>query len=268
MRLVFFTNPWTSAKIRGDQIAARFEGSLVNPEQVQPGDICIFVKCLPNDAIIDTVDKCYLDIVDSMAALNYAYDTPIVSVIAIGKTAHEYISKKLNRSDIILIPEHHCNFERAVRDRDKITRVGFCGYAENFHLEFGDVSKALESIDVEFVYKTQFENRIDVCNFYQSIDIQLCFRKLPDEQVMLKNPLKLANAGSFKIPTLAYPEPSYLAEWNERFIRVENLDQIVQRVEILKESSAAYETSAERAFERAEKYHIDKVIPLYKALVV
>lgn len=268
MRIVFYTNPWASAKIRGEQIAARFENALVNPEYVQDGDVCVFVKCCPNDRLIETVDKCYLDIVDSVAALNYAKTNPVVSVIAIGVTAHSYISNYLQRSDIILIPEHHCNFKNELRDRKVVSRVGFCGYPENFHLQFGAVSAALATIDVEFVYETQVEDRLNICTFYKSIDVQLCFRKSDSDVARLKNPLKLANAGSFRIPTISYPEVSYVAEWAGAFAKVTDLDQIVRAVKVLKESEAAYDNLADAALKKSKEYHIDKVIPLYKELLV
>jgi len=273
MRYVFFTNPWASAKIRGEQVAARLENAVVNPKHIHCDDMLICVKCCPNKEIADYVSSYYLDIVDSVALAERAKDMPHIGVIAIGVTAHRYLTKLLGRDDIILIPEHHCNFKNEVRDRPKVERVGFCGYTENFHLQFGAVSTALASIDVEFVTETQMEDRVNVCNFYKSIDVQLCFRKpgamyASQFEPALKNPLKLANAGSFKIPTIAYPEMSYVAEWDGCFIRAENLDQIVSRVKILKGSEAAYESIAETAYAKAQEYHIDKIIPLYKELIV
>lgn len=266
-RVVFFTNPWASAQIRGNQIAALLDNAVVNPDSVQEGDICIFVKSYPDAKVAATVAKCYLDVVDSVAALNYAKDEPRVSVIAISTTAHDYVSKYLQRDDIILIPEHHCNFKNELRDRENVTRVGFCGYRDNFHLPFEDVSSALASIGMEFVYETEVEDRLKVCDFYKSIDIQLCFRKIPILRAGLKNPLKLANAGSFRIPTVAYPEMSYVTEWDGAFARVNDLAQIVRTVKVLKESTAAYDNLADSALKKSQEYHIDKIIPLYRSLV-
>ncbi len=275
MRIVFFTNPWASAKIRGEQIAARLENSLVvtqddyaaSPTNVCKDDVCVFVKCSPDQGLADMAKQCYVDVVDSTAALSHITDLCNVKVIAIGVTSHKYISEYLGRDDIILIPEHHCNFKNELRDRPKVERVGFCGYTDNFHLPFGEVSNALASIDVEFVYETQVEDRQNVCSFYKYIDVQLCFRKSASN-AMLKNPLKLANAGSFRIPTIAYPEPSYVAEWDGAFAKVDDLAQIVRTVKILKESTAAYDNLADAALKKAQEYHIDKIIPLYKGLLV
>ncbi len=267
MRMLFFTNPWASAKIRGEQIAARFENAVVNPSDIMTGDVCIFVKCCPNDKIIEIVDKCYLDIVDSYALVETAKRHPELGIISIGVTAHEYLKEVLGRDDIILIPEHHCNFKNELRDRTRVERVGYCGYQENFHLQFGAVSIALERLDVEFVYETHVEDRASIVNFYKSIDVQLCFRSKPSRSSRLKNPLKLANAGSFRIPTVSYPEVSYVAEWAGAFACVTDLDQIVRAIKVLKGSTAAYDNLADAALKKSREYHIDKIVPLYKELV-
>ncbi len=268
MRIVFFTNPWASAKIRGDQIAARFENAVVNPPDIRIGDVCVFVKCCPDSNVVNVADKCYLDIVDSWALMETAKEHPELGIISIGVTAHNYLREQLQRDDIILIPEHHCNFKNELRDRNRVTRVGFCGYTENFHLSFGEVSQALADIDIEFVSETQIEDRINICSFYKSIDVQLCFRNNDSEASRLKNPLKLANAGSFRIPTISYPEVSYVAEWAGAFARVTDLDQIVRGVKVLRDSEAAYDNLADAALKKSKEYHIDKVIPLYKEILV
>ena len=286
MRMVFVTNPWASAIIRGEQIAARLLNAVVYQhgdvasENVRKDDICVFIKSFPGRGwphLIDSigVKKCYLDIVDSVVALQNARISDVarqmdLGVIAIGKLAHEYISKYLDRDDIVLIPEHHCNFDRDVRDETRdVTKVGFCGYTENFHLDPEEVGKALAEIGVKFVRLINPEDRNVCCRFYKSIDISLSFRCDGEpEAAKLKNPLKLANAGSFKIPTIAYPEPSYVAEWDGCFAKVYNLDQIVKAVKVLKESSAAYENLSSLAYEKSKEYHIKKILPLYKELMV
>ncbi len=84
----------------------------------------------------------------------------------------------------------------------------------------------------------------------------------------LKNPLKLANAGSFGIPTVAYPEPNYVAEWDGCFAKATNLDQIVRAVSVLMSSKVAYENLSGLAYEKSKEYHINKILPLYKELMV
>ncbi|KKL03735.1 hypothetical protein LCGC14_2623170, partial [marine sediment metagenome] len=57
------------------------------------------------------------------------------------------------------------------------------------------------------VCETDKFTREDVCEFYKTIDIQIAFRT-PGKEVrppIFRNPLKVFNAGSFKIPTVAYP---------------------------------------------------------------
>ncbi len=289
MRLMFITNPWASAMIRGEQIAARmldavvYQHTDIAAEHVRRDDVCIFVKSYPGcgwpEAIkIVKVKKCYLDIVDSTAALYNARgdgDTDIakhmdLGIIALGKLSHEYISKYLNRDDILLIPEHHCNFENALRDKSRdVFRVGFCGYEENFHLDPVVVGRALANIGAKFIYNINPEDRNVCCRFYKSIDISLSFRlDIEPELAKLKNPLKLANAGSFGVPTVAYPEPNYVVEWDGCFAKVTSIEQIVKAVKVLKESSVAYENLSGLAYEKSKEYHIDKILPLYKELMV
>ena len=289
MRMVFITNPWASAMIRGEQIAARlldavvYQHTNVASENVRRDDVCIFVKSFPGCGWPEMikqvkVGKCYLDIVDSSIALENACgkgETDVarhmdLGIIAIGKLSYEYISNYLNRDDIILIPEHHCNFEDVVRDASRdVLKVGFCGYQENFHLDPVVVGRALADIGVKFIYHINPEDRNVCCRFYGSIDISLSFRdQISPDMANLKNPLKLANAGSFGIPTVAYPEPNYVAEWDGCFAKVENLEQIVRTVRILKDSKAAYENLSGLAYEKSKEYHIKKILPLYEELLV
>ncbi|KKN28264.1 hypothetical protein LCGC14_0856190 [marine sediment metagenome] len=285
MRMVFVTNPWASAMIRGEQIAARLLDAVVYQhtdtayENARENDVCIFVKSFPDygwPALMEAikVKKCYLDIVDSVIALRSARSSEIaenmdLGVIAIGKLSHEYISEYLDRDDIILIPEHHCNFESVMRDKRDVFKVGFCGYEGNFHLDPVVVGRALASIGARFIYHINPEDRNVCCRFYASIDISLSFRSQMDPALAkLKNPLKLANAGSFGIPTVAYPEPNYIAEWDGCFAKVENLDDVVRVVKVLMESKAAYENLSGLAYEKSKEYHIKKILPLYKELLV
>ena len=288
MRMVFITNPWASAMIRGEQIAARLVGAVVHQytnkasECVRKDDVCIFVKSFPAQGWpelvkVAQVKKCYIDIVDSLPALRNVrgegeVDTARhmdLGIISLGKSSHEYISEYLDRDDVILIPEHHCNFENAVRDKNRdVFKVGFCGYEENFHLDPVVVGRALSSIGAKFIYNITPNNRNACCRFYSSIDINLSFRVQSDPvMAKMKNPLKLANAGSFGVPTIAYPELSYVAEWDGCFAKTENLDQIVKAVSVLKSSKAAYENLSSLAYEKAKEYHIARILPLYKELL-
>ena len=131
------------------------------------------------------------------------------------------------------------------------------------------VGRALASIGAKFIYNINPEDRNVCCRFYASIDISLSFRCQMDPILAkLKNPLKLANAGSFGIPTVAYPELNYVAEWDGCFAKAENLDQIVRAVKVLMESKAAYENLSGLAYEKSKEYHIKKILPLYKELLV
>ena len=135
-------------------------------------------------------------------------------------------------------------------------------------LDINDVTKALAEIGLEYKMQQNFKTRQDVVDFYKSIDIQLCFRhwrgigqKEPPE---LKNPLKLENAGSFKIPTVAYPEPCFVDEFGSgMFVHALSLKGIVAGCAMLKNKKSFYATYAQRAQIRARDFHINKIAPLY-----
>lgn len=267
MRMVFITNPWPSSSIRGRQIAERIDYAVVDPDDTYSSDVFIFIKVHPPQSILDFAKKCYLDVVDNVPAAKEC--PPSSGVIAIGKTAQGYISKILNRDDVILIPEHHCNFDREVRSREEVKRVGYCGLRGAFHLDLKEITDALASIGMEFVYNFHVKSRMCVVDFYKSIDIHLTFRRdARTYEPLLKNPLKLVNAGSFNIPSIGYPEQNYVDEWDGCFAKAYSLDDVVKKVKILKGSSAAYDHLSGVAHEKAKEYHIDKIIPLYKELVV
>jgi hypothetical protein len=82
----------------------------------------------------------------------------------------------------------------------------------------------------------------------------------------MKGPFKIYNAGSFKIPTIGYPEAGYELNAKGMYFEARTIDEIVDLCVELKENSIMYRDMAETAHRFAQNYHIDKIIPLYKVL--
>lgn len=269
-KLNFFANPWASGTIRGVQVASRL-GADVNPTFVSSDDICICVKSFFYDEMVAKIKHIYVDTVDSYACTPWLREHPSVDVIAISRLAAVFYQENLSCRDVRFIREHHCNFERKRKQLSKIKTVGYIGEDENFTLKFAMVKDAMSFLGVDFVRCNSFASREEVCNFYQNIDVQLTYRKDTNDYgeatAILKNPLKLANAGSFGVPTIAYPEATYIDEWKDCFMEATNIDAITYWVDRLLRDDDLYHRQSDIAFEKAEHYHIDNVIPLYQQLI-
>ena len=260
----FYTvsNKAISGEIRGRQIASYLGGNM-NPENSYNDDTCIYVKCFPPD---DFPERSFVDIVDSKSLVNWVNERPQIGAIAISKIAQAYLFHKLKRKDIHFIPEHHCNFERVKRtDRDVIT-VGYIGCRTGSEFP-EDIKEQFAEVGLDFKYNKKYKTRLDVIDFYKSIDIQIMNKYIRHKAIInLKNPLKLANAGSFGIPTVAYPENNFIKEFGGCFIEARTISEMVQHCKDLKEDKTLYQDISGKVFLRAQDYHIDKIAPLYNEL--
>lgn len=120
------------------------------------------------------------------------------------------------------------------------------------------------------MFINHLRNRERVIEFYRNLDIQIVYRPSHNRGAYMMsqyNPIKLSNAGSFGIPTVAFPEPSYIAEWNKNeCLYSDGMQGIIRLVRRLKDEPAFYEEIAEKAKLKAEEYHIDNVAKLYREL--
>jgi len=263
MQLSFFykrTQP--SGKIRGQQIADYLIAKH-NPLDGFEEDVCVYAKRFPPD---DPPKNTVVDIVDSRKLIYWVNAHPDAKVIAISKIALNYLKRKLKRDDIYLIPEHHCNFENDLRHPKPVTTVGYMGCRSGSTFP-DDMEERFAKIGLKFVYTRKYKTRQDVVDFYKTIDIQVMHRYTRHTATwMLKNPLKLANAGSFGIPSVAYPEVNFIEEFKDCFAEAETFDEMINQCKMLKEHNSYYRTMAAKARLRSKHYHIDKIAPLYKKL--
>ena len=267
-RLIFYPNPWASGEIRGRQMAFAVDG-VVDAKEIFSDDVLIFIKGFPPDRLIEHVKRVYIDVDDGWGLIDILKKRLDVTPIAASRVGQRYLQEQLGRDDVLLIPGHHCNFERDVRVTDEVKTAGYIGYPENLQLGIDELHKALGDVGINFVAKTDAKSREDVCNFYKSIDIQICFRKKGEMNPApeLRDPLKLINAGSFGVPTVAYPEPSYADEFNGCFMSADSLDYVVRCCDDLLRIGWFYHKMSVLALQRAERYHIDYIAPLFRRLL-
>lgn len=272
-RLCFFTNPWGSGEIRGRQIAEALgpEIAVVDPKKVLEDDVLIGIKIIPPDGVIDKVKAIYVDVIDCHGTFEALKKDDRLNAIAIGDTAYDRLCSELSADRVVKIPEHHCNFERYIKPQGfPIKTIGYIGEMRVMHLVIPFLASMLNNIgiDIEIVMCYQFSTREHVTDFYKQIDLQLTFRiddQGGDVYSSLKNPLKLNNAGSFGIPTIAWPEVSSLAEWKGCFWEALSINDVVSIIKGM--TAEMYRDMSNKALGRAQYYHIEQILPLYKELL-
>ena len=251
-----------SSMIRGDQIATTI-GAKLNPESGYEDDVCIYVKPhvrKGNDFNFEG-RKVYLDIVDGHNLGELALKHPEVTVIVCSQVDYDTMSKVIPNK-IILIPQHHCNFERFERTRRKIKSVGVIGTKHAFpHLPKG-LREALAERKIELIEFSRFFKRQDIIDFYMSIDLQIVWRPY---KKLLSNPLKIVNAASFGIPTIALNEPAF-HELEGNYLGVNSLEGLLSELDYLVKKPKIYDIRSWYCVRKAEEYHINNIAKLYKEL--
>jgi hypothetical protein len=270
----FFYARGGSGYVRGHQMA-QYLGGKENPTKGFRNDICIYVKITPPE---NHPKHSYSDVDDSWQVAEWLKKHPEMGVIAIAETAKDHLEKLLGRQDIIFIPHQHVNYERWLRPNRPVKKVGIIGSIGSFQYPIDKLRKELADIGLELVYNEKFwqtygkdpnrEMRLKVCDFYKSIDIQIVWR--PTYRYSLegpfKNPNKLENAGAFGIPTVSFPEPSFVRAWNRCFIQVNSVRRLIKVCDRLKNDPRYYRWYSKKALARAEDYHIEKIAKLYLKL--
>jgi len=248
-----------SSIIRGEQIA-NYLGVKLNPEYGYGNDVCVYVKphLKKGQDFKFEGRKSYLDIVDGHALGEIASTYPEVGVIVCSeidkKTLWESIPNQLT-----LIPQHHCNFERKKRKSKKIKRIGVIGVEKAFNFLPPHLGKELADRGIQLVFYSKFFERQDIIDFYMSIDLQIVWR--PYNKI-LSNPLKIVNAASFGIPTIALDEEAF-KEVEGVYIPCQDFKDFIYKLDILLSPIELYKRLSTRCVETAEKYHINNISKLY-----
>lgn len=250
-----------SSIIRGDQIAEQL-GAKLNPSKGYENDVCIYVKPHVKAGEDFTFDgKPYIDVVDGWGLLPLLKRHPWVGAIACSQQDYEKLSDVLPNK-VVLIPQHHCNFERLQRQSLEIKKVGVIGTEGAFPLLPKGLEEALKERGIELVKFSKFFDRGDILNFYMDIDVQIVWRPY---RMKLSNSLKIVNAASFGIPTIAYDE-SVFQEVPGCYLPVRTLEDFLGALDRLIRSSELYSAISDGCLMTAERYHISNIAKLYKEL--
>jgi hypothetical protein len=243
-----------SSMIRGDQIANYLEAKL-NPESGYENDVCIYVKPMVRKGDDFKFEgKPFLDIVDGHNLGLLAMQHPEVTVIVCSQADYNTMTRII-KNKVVLIPQHHCNFERFHRNKEEIKKVGIIGTVGAFPLIPEEIRAGLKKRNIELVEFSKFYNRLDIMKFYMDINVQLVWRPY---RKLLSNPLKIVNAASYQIPTIALDEPAF-QEVKGCYVPVNSPEEFLYELDNLK-------LDPEFDFSIAENYHIEKIAKLYQDL--
>lgn len=249
-----------SSRIRGDEIA-EYLGAKLNPKEGFENDVCIHVK--PKD-LSKVKDGDWLDYLDGLNMVYLLKERPLINVIACSQPSYDYLKANLS-NQIVLIPSHHLNIEGFSRNTNKVTTAGYIGSpSPEAFKEYANIGEKLKEIGIDFKTCFNFKTRHDAIDFYMSIDV-LVIGDLAKGDTHQKTPTKIINAGSFGVPTIAYPLIGY-KEIEGAYIHAKTVEDIVLEMKYLKEDSV-FAMWSEIAKKMAEKYHISNIAPLYKKLV-
>ena len=251
-----------SSIIRGDQVA-EYIGAKVNPESGYENDVCIYVKPMVRKGDDFKFEgNAYLDIIDGANLAQVAHKYPEVGVIVCSEVDYKIMAKELPNNKIVLIPQQHCNFERIKRTRTEIKTVGVIGTRGAFPFLPKGLKEALAERGMELLEFSNFFSRQDIIDFYMKIDIQIVWR--PYKKI-LSNPLKIVNAASFGIPTIALDEKAFW-ELKDTYIPVGTLEAFLGALDELRNNPSLYEDYSRKCIKASERYHINEIAKIYEQL--
>lgn len=252
-----------SSIIRADQIVKATDGRL-NPTSDYENDVCIYVKPVldENHDFVFQGKSNYLDIIDELGYVEVLKKHPEVGALVLSERDYINVSSLGLPNKIYLIPQHHCNFSRIKRTRKEIKTVGIIGNQKAFRYYPPELSLGLQERGIELLMFSEFFRRADILNFYKKIDLQIVWR--PYKKV-LANPLKIVNAASFGIPTIALDE-SHFKDLGNCYVGVHKISQVFSELDLLIKYPARYEAFSNLCLQKAEGYHIEKIADLYNQL--
>ena len=252
---------WGQIEVRGRQVAERLGGKF-NPIEGFEDDICIFVGSRPR---IERPLRTFLDPGEKRLQLHYIAHYKEIRVISWSNAQFARLKYLYPNRPIYLIPQHHCNFEHEQRPDRPIVKVGVVGPHTSVYHPLEDLRARLENVGLQFHLTATPRNQREAANAYKELDIQLVFRNiLPGLEY--RSPLKVINAGSFGIPTVAFPEPAFEMEVKGTYLPAETIDELIEGARALSTNPSLYRKYADAARATATEYHIDKIIPHYRKL--
>lgn len=255
-------------KIRGGQVA-EYLGGRIDPTEGYEADVCIYILGLYRyDG--PEVKWAYYDVCDCGGSRLWRIKHRTKGgIIAFSKSQFIELSKIFPGRKIYFIPHHHANFERETRTKRPVRTVGCCGGDAAIQWPHDRLKEIFSEMGLEWMFRNELKIREKVLDFYRKLDIQIVYRPSHNRGAYMmnhSNPIKLSNAGSFGIPTVAFPEPSFTAEWKDACLYSDGMEGIIKTVRRLKEEPALYEDVSEKSKIKAEEYHIDNIAKFYREL--
>ena len=250
-----------SSIIRADQICEA-TGALLNPKTTYKNGVCVYVKPDIGPDFKFEGKRSYLDVIDGWYYMQTLKDNPKVGAIVCSEQDYFYLANQNIPNKIILIPQHHINYKREPRTRKEVTRVGVIGSQGSWRYLPPELKLLLNARGMELFTTSSFFTRQDIIDFYKQIDIQIVWRPYRKK---LANPLKIVNAASFGIPTIALDE-IYFREVANCYIGVSDFSQFLVELDRLRNSPSLYKAYSGLCLAKAENYHIDRIAALYKKL--
>jgi hypothetical protein len=241
-------------------------GGRFNPQDGFEDDICMYILgAIPYGG---EPAASYFDVVDcGFARLSRVRGMTKGPVISVSEIQYKYFLDYFPKRKVHLIPHHHCNYHRETIPDRPVRRVGTIGGDSAIQWPHFAMDRMLKEIGVEWSYVNIYSRREQVVEYYKQLDVQIAWRPTHARGLVIHmNTIKLANAGSFGIPTVAFPEPAWTTEWGKDFVWVDTMYGLMKEVKRLKDDRAWYQEMSNRAKIRAEGYHIDRIAGLYRAL--
>jgi hypothetical protein len=248
-----------SSRIRGQEIA-EYLGAKFNPQEREPGDLCIFIKPRSIDSL---KDGDYVDILDGIEIIPKLKERLGIRVIAMSQIQYEYLKENLS-NEIFLIPHHHINFERFRRTRNDILIGGMVGHSGLAYNYYAEIKERLSKVGIDFISDFNSQTRQDMVDFFKKIDFLVIWNTDEYKNCFYCHPTKLINVASFGIPTLTQPIAGY-KEFDGFYIPITDMNSLAEEAEKLKDINY-YNQWSDKVFKEAEKYHISHIAELYKQL--
>jgi hypothetical protein len=251
-----------SSLIRGEQIAAYMQNARLNPTSGYKNDVCIYVKPhVKPGQDFKFEGYPYLDILDGYDLWHLLSMHEEVPVIVFSELDVETMSRKV-KNKIVLIPHHHVNFERSIRERDCVTKIGIIGSPGAFQFIPDEIRRGIAERGMELIEYSTFYPRMSVVKYYKNIDIGLVWRPY---RISLSNPFKIVNTSSFGVPTIALDEPAF-KEMEGCYIPVHTPEEFLTQLDALRTSSTLYNDISKTCLKKSERYHIENIAKLYQEL--
>ena len=213
----------------------------------------------------------YINVSDSDTFLESIRTLPNIKVLVMTPVGAEYVLNRIS-NEVITIYENHCNYDRELRTRKEVKVVGYSGSQRCLGLNPFELKGYLKNVGLEFkvLWLEESTTRKEIVDFYKTIDISIAYRipyiRKPHPPEM-KGTIKLTSPGSFKIPTVAFPDCVYKGLNLDCYVKAYSIKDVVNGCKLLATNKDMYETYSNLAYEYAKDKHIDTIVKQYNQLI-